>query len=1013
MPLLTMAARGETGRQGRKGTDGVDGVAGMCGGKTAMPGGHGSHGSPGSPGGDGTDGGDGENGAFVRIEVRPISYCKDTRRVQLAYCGSHSGNVTISPSCPIFEISARGAPGGKGGNGGRGGAGGLGGRGGTAGTPDAPRGKPSSALRGGNGGNGGAGGPGGNGGRGGRGGDGGEIRVRTRGDYRHLAFIRASVTPGTGGLGGGGGVGGAGGAGGAAGLSGDSNQPSYNGKHGTTGKSGETGRDGVRGRSGRDGRITFEVQGEHGDVQQSSPTCFSGTTQAARRIDSPLQDGILQPGQRIQMSHITIGSSGGLHIPEGIQLHLIAEDEAEVVGNSYCDLPVIQTSTSYVCQDPFCIQLPTPPITKNSKLCHNVKVHSRLTVWGYELPGSRCVNVLKLQYPICLQTARWPTVLTAGGEVTVTLHVHNISKVDYGGTAELSKQVAIEVHCTGQASLKGAEGHMVHSLPVIASNGSHEFSVCLTATDGLKSIEACKLTVLLRLADKVIEHHEHDIRVVPTFRPRQNQDCLLVTGPSVTKEEFSSWMQVLSWVGIDAPNKVDLFDVEVANLEYTNQQATLDREALRNYRGKLVLFLLPNAEALSTCVAHNALACLFEDDTNSWSSATLKPLPPDCGGFNGFWDTGVLLVTPVLSTPEAATTSVAKLMLPACKEFHRLEKQGWTVFDWKGAFWGTVRVPRLLELGKKTAEKRALEIGRGGHFGNDANTPGFSIVPVLENIRPERTAIFWVRLGTLKFLSSPVAKKAKFASVQLEPLRSSVPPGGNVVLQGHSNMARAVLATLSVLPLPMILRLGAAVHETKRFPSLCIHRLPSPIPVQLAALTLVAKDVLSELRTEPTVMRAWDPSQTTTPPVYRRSHHLLHLLPHTLPNVCQAVHTLLSAQLPDVLPEVGTRLLEGLQKQMSSPILSSADEPHYKVECAAPLPLAPAYLFTNLEPLMQTVPLHRPCDTHTQPAVVSPEDEARLAIAGKASWWPAKSVVATAAVGALGIFIVFTFRDKK
>ncbi|MGE4130823.1 MAG: hypothetical protein AB7F86_04255 [Bdellovibrionales bacterium] len=294
-------------------------------------------------------GSDGSSAGQVNLNLAYADAAKTV--VKLTGTAVHGGRTeNINEQIPLsnleaIKIYAIGGDGAQGQSGYSGSSGrdGQDGRDGYPGSDGCPPGNGSNGEDGGNGTNGEDGGAGGNGGDGG---NGGTIRINTSPEESELMlFVQTSVRSGSGGSGGYGGSGGSGGRGGRGGrggsggrntctdstgkpIPGPDGSSGWDGRDGSSGYSGSSGRSGWDGGRGRTGSKSFNLVSASGTQSFSSP--FELEVSNVTFVDD-LTDSVLQPGERLHLTSVTISNRSGMPSPAGQNIQLTLESSPTLI----------------------------------------------------------------------------------------------------------------------------------------------------------------------------------------------------------------------------------------------------------------------------------------------------------------------------------------------------------------------------------------------------------------------------------------------------------------------------------------------------------------------------------------------------------------------------------------------------------------------------------------------------------------------------------------------------------
>lgn len=396
----------------------------------------------------------GETAGSVSLTLSYADAAKSA--VKIEGSGRYNGHdFSVSQSAPLAQlkklvIEANGGDGYPGSSG-RSGQDGQNGRDGQAGWSGSDGCPPSSGQRGGDGTNGTDGGNGGNGGAGGSGGNGGTVRVTAAADQSELLLlVHASAEAGAGGRGGSGGragIGGRGGHGGSGGRGGtntckDAQGHPTHGPNGASGWSGNSGRNGSDGRRGYDGPagadgrsgsfafVTTDTSGSHEYAK-----AFHLAVNAVKAIDDN-EDGVVEPGEAVHVTEITIANSGPMPTPAGQALSLSfgntstlvakaapAQSLGVIPGNSVRTLTFAKGQLVFTAPD------------KTDLLEKDVTLATSIGINSFVIPGVDGTG-LGIHWPVGITAAAPGTGIYFGTAKPVAFTIRNVTSRDVGPHGE-------------------------------------------------------------------------------------------------------------------------------------------------------------------------------------------------------------------------------------------------------------------------------------------------------------------------------------------------------------------------------------------------------------------------------------------------------------------------------------------------------------------------------------------------------------------------------------------------
>ncbi|KAI6660569.1 hypothetical protein LOD99_14153 [Oopsacas minuta] len=638
----TIIAKGRDGAQGRDGHNGAPGCNGLngAGGITTyagFPGSRGQDGFPGRngwPGQNGGEGGNGSNGSDLSIFLSG-----DTHRLQVS--GSYEGSIQLGgEQCEyILFVDCTGGNGGSGGRGGSGGNGGQGGEGGNGGSggPGQHGGTSQHGGNGGNGGDGGNGGPGGiggyggNGGKGGSSGNGGLCAVQSY-DARliHLVEVACgagrSGNSGTGGKAGFGGIGGLGGNGGFGGVGGrggpnsdhsgfmpygNSGNVGNSGSKGPDGYQGQNGGIGTKGNEGLKGGLSFVVLSPDGQriLEQSAFRYDVEIDPRSVRIATGVDDGIIEPNEKIIITSFNIQNIGSMTLPDGALAYMVSSKTVNFHPMKVALPPLRQQETHTVLQEFYGRVFDVPPPNKPGPYIGEAHFETRVDLLGRPFDSAKTMHTLVVQYPIKIDNISSPENLGRGEQGRIDITIANISNLPYGNFSGSGGQLSVRVRLdkrlspianphtpyTNQFSIHhdaNVQDSFFVDIIRIESAGKVTITFNLAVSNRADLFERCPIQTEIILRGKLIEYHHCFVRVTPFYIPSDPPaDVLFITDQQISRREFILWQRLFQLLRV----RVDFWDREkYGGISYNESTGSRHKVSwVGRHGGSLIIY--PNA----------------------------------------------------------------------------------------------------------------------------------------------------------------------------------------------------------------------------------------------------------------------------------------------------------------------------------------------------------------------------------------------------------------------------------
>lgn len=537
-----------------------------------------------------------------------------------------SGKVeTVNRSMPLnqggIHPQARGGNGGSGGNGGQGEGGGKGYDGSDA----------TQYSRGTDGGSGSDGGKGGNATSGSNGGSGGHVEVHVDEKDMHLLMLVEDPDV-QGGRGGDAGKNGAGGSGGRGGRGGSSHswQESHTTTDGegniqfhTTHHSNPGGSDGYSGRNGANGNAPVE-NGRHGKSGTFKYVVNSGGEEKAYSSKYNLrlvrfsynalsENGIYEPGDRVEVKEITVVNSGGMPTPpfQDVVIYLQSSRWVKSDGVRIRIPKSLAPGEKIVLKDSVFFQIndtqvesPGEPFRASDKIMPAAELTEvSRTFFDFNNPQS-----FEIRYPIEISEISGLNSVGPGQSTRVFWNVKNISTKDFGSESEIRRELGLQFGWTGgemqaaQLTFTDGSGKTVEM--------QNDF---ISAVSTLKAGESVLVEGTLELSPDVLPYSEShfklglnvgrigapdhlkgiqfrtfSLRAGQVYRKTPHSGLLLLTNHHTTRPEVLQWQAVAK----ELQTTLDVWDLSYNGyLELMKKVGENDPSLLEDFSGKTIIIL--------------------------------------------------------------------------------------------------------------------------------------------------------------------------------------------------------------------------------------------------------------------------------------------------------------------------------------------------------------------------------------------------------------------------------------
>ena len=604
----TLQANGLNGRDGAPGQRGHDGEQrGQDGSMGALDAGSCIPSTNGTPGGRGANGERGSSGTDA-CDV-DLLLSGGPEQLQVSGTCQFTAHLGGEKSEDVLFVNCRGV---DGGHGGRGGDGGHGGDGRLCSPGDGPSVEGEGLGR--RGGNGGDGGLGGRGGDGGHAGHGGLCTLRTV-DETLFILVEVDCRGGTAGKAGLGGLGGNGGKGEAGyvdgGGGGDlecggfvlSNYLSF---PGLAGKRRRNGAGGIGGHTGPDGGIIWVVESPQGECLCSGGTRYDTHVTSVRAVPV-IDDGVIEPDERIAVSCIYVINSGGLPLPLGAVCTIPSTETVKFEPTKF-DLPIIQPGQAFEVPVTYYGKIfDQPPPNVPGPFVSAAEFHPRIEMRGRPFEKSFLHQKLVVQYPIKVAFLKCSENLGRGEVDTLEIGLKNISGLPYGDCPGSGGSVGLKIRLDARLIPVGSANIGMTALPYTVTYDPnvrdsmyvriHEILPSSTITvqiavqmeSSAELFDRCHWEADLYLRDKLIEYNFGEICVSSAYHPScPPADVLLITNQHTSRREFVFWQRILENMGAN----VDFWDIQRYNGLSVDSQTGLPHAVTwkGRYGGKMILF---------------------------------------------------------------------------------------------------------------------------------------------------------------------------------------------------------------------------------------------------------------------------------------------------------------------------------------------------------------------------------------------------------------------------------------
>ncbi len=208
------------------------------------------------------------------------------------------------------------------------------------------------------------------------------------------------------------------------------------------------------------------------------------------------------------------------------------------------------------------VDLASPPPV-NTHYERPLTFASRVRMLGRRFPqGDAVSTTVTVQYPVRVETAIAQTFLGPGEYTAIDITLRNISTRNYGCVPEdTAGDVALHLWLTPLLKfMPQTRRELRFRVPFLPPGKAIKFSFNVRmgqkAAAHLLKRERWGAALLLR--GRVIERHEHEIRITPTFTPSKRADVVFFTSPRLDRNNYIAWNQVFTDLGLS----VNLWDVE-------------------------------------------------------------------------------------------------------------------------------------------------------------------------------------------------------------------------------------------------------------------------------------------------------------------------------------------------------------------------------------------------------------------------------------------------------------------
>jgi len=343
-------------------------------------------------------------------------------------------------------------------------------------------------------------------------------------------------------------------------------------------------------------------------------------------------DGVVEPGECIEIDQVVVKNSGGIPLPAGSLLefpswkkqdYLMYESlpESDTYSGS-CILPMIMVGESYDCNFKFkgrVAQVPSPVFIEYDCSLgvyigyppNRLNAMLRISSYGSILtspfePSSLVHRDLKVQYPIRIEMVEAPTQL--GLEVdrgTLNITIANISNRDYGSADCTFNSVKMIIYFDPRFDMHRSDvtenqkyglSMFEEEIPFIECKGCVTKTYQFSAKSNAQFFERNRISIHLYLRNKLIEITDVFVRISPTFIPIDPEDshpydCLFVTDSHISRFEFLRYQRIFHSLQL----KVSYWDLEKYNGLSMNNTGT-DWTTGNPFQGKSIIFPLKNSQ---------------------------------------------------------------------------------------------------------------------------------------------------------------------------------------------------------------------------------------------------------------------------------------------------------------------------------------------------------------------------------------------------------------------------------
>lgn len=360
-------------------------------------------------------------------------------------------------------------------------------------------------------------------------------------------------------------------------------QSGSSGRRGFPGRSGQTGRNGKDGLDGKDGSITYVLfDSQTGSILQRSSSIYHPIIEQFQ-VHPEVDDGVIEPSERISVSGVRIRNAGGIVLPPGVCLRLQCENNFQLLeGESSFVIP-------HSIERDQTVTLPITLVGAVGSLLTDSSFCIQLSLLERTFSSVQRYTLGRVEYPVFVRLLRQVTGTV--GSLELILEIENRSQLPYGLAAESG---SVEIALEPEQGVR-IVNHEIQ-VPQIPPHGVVQVRSIVEILPEVAFYSMVPYRIIMSLRGREVQSGASVIRCVPTFDFTNPQsDLLLLVTSSLHQGFFCSLERVTAMLQL----KYQIWDAQLYGSLCTYGPDQQPAPWIDQYEGQLIVLVANSSDELA------------------------------------------------------------------------------------------------------------------------------------------------------------------------------------------------------------------------------------------------------------------------------------------------------------------------------------------------------------------------------------------------------------------------------